>query len=63
MSQIEKNKEILMEFRKLIDKFNEDLEKLEDKSGFYINLDLEQLNFAGTMKKKTILIPREVCIF
>ena len=32
MSQIEKNKEILMEFRKLIDKFNEDLEKLEDKS-------------------------------
>ena len=63
MGAIEANKETLKRFSKLIEDFNIDLEKLEEETGFYVNLDMEQFQMAGTLRRKTNVRAREVCIY
>lgn len=63
MGAIEKNQETLKRFKKSIDDFNEALEKIESETGFYVNLEIDIFSTAGSLRKKSIIRAKEVCIF
>ncbi len=63
MDAIEKNKETLKKFAKLISDFNKDIGELEKASGFYVNLTVNTMVFAGSLRKRSIVCEEEVCIY